>query len=438
MLENIKTILSFKLKELEFRFQTWKRAREISRAYGNSLQESKPRKPRIGKIIKICSISSFALLLVIGLIKVFSFLPSLAAQQPPSGSRSHQKTEQVENKSVDDSTPHDPSAKQIEVAQISDTAQQVKEDTVPEKDTSISVIDHLLAAMPPNSAADYMILSNKATKTMYLLKSGKGRFRIISAYAMASGQQQGRKRTFGDKKTPEGIYYIVGRKEESELSSIYGPIAFVLNYPNQKDRSEKRTGQGIWIHGSEYPDSPPEYTAGCLALANSDILELAETIGFGFAVPVVIISGTEGKAHASEIDFHQMETQRKKISDEYQSQQKVLKQVVTDWKTAWESEDIETYSTFYDTSRFREGNQRWEAFRARKVRTFSIYDTINIEISKFALTSLSESRAVVKFRQVYATNLNRMVNGKRLVFRKRKDAWKIVREGTFPQEELLL
>lgn len=459
MFENIRRNLSYKLKELEFRIQTWRRAREISRAYGSGPQKTVHHKLLNRKAVKIGSISLLAAVMVWGLIKTVSFPPLAAQQTSPGKDSPPPETDMLQSK------PDKPQVKRSEpvpeksrIAAVTDTT-EVKTapdtvtvavasvDSIPEqktnqissvKDTSSTVIDRILSSLPPKSSADFMILANKAEKVLYLLKSGTGRMELFRAYPMASGEHEGPKRTSGDKKTPEGTYFIIGRKERSELSSIYGPIAFVLNYPNRNDKSEKRTGQGIWIHGSEYLNSPPEYTAGCLALANSDVLELADILGSGFAVPVVIISGNKGDAHLSEINFPFIESRRKQFLDRYHSHGKLLEQRVMDWKTAWESKDIETYTTFYNTKDFLEGSQEWDAFRARKLRTFSIYDTIEITVSKFFLTELSDSRAVVKFRQVYSTNLNRMVNGKRLVFVKEQDTWKISREGTFPEEELLL
>ncbi|MFW6244254.1 MAG: L,D-transpeptidase family protein [Fibrobacterota bacterium] len=458
MLENIRRNLSYKLKELEFRIQTWRRAREISRAYGSGSQQPAPHKLLSKKAVQFGSISLIAAVTVWGMIKMIS-LPPLAAQQtlsdksstPPETDllqgepdRPQQKVsepdpENTEIAAVSDTIEGKTAPDTVEVATAFDSIPEQKTTRAsPVKDTSMPLIDQILSSMPPKSSADFMILANKAEKVLYLLKSGTGRLELFRAYPMASGEQEGRKRTSGDKKTPEGSYFIIGRKERSELSSIYGPIAFVLNYPNKNDRSENRSGQGIWIHGSEYLDSPPEYTAGCLALANSDVLELADILGSGFAVPVVIISGKKGKAHLSEIDLQSLESRRKQFLQRYLSQEKLLKQLVMDWKSAWESKDIEKYESFYDTADFLEGSQGWDAFRARKLRTFSIYDTIDITVSKFILIELSQSRAVVKFRQVYSTNLNRMVNGKRLVFVKEQDTWKISREGTFPEEELLL
>jgi murein L,D-transpeptidase YafK len=52
---------------------------------------------------------------------------------------------------------------------------------------------------------------------------------------MATGSQQGQKVTAGDKRTPEGLYLIIERKERYQLSSIYGPLAYVLDYPNEEE-----------------------------------------------------------------------------------------------------------------------------------------------------------------------------------------------------------
>ena len=106
---------------------------------------------------------------------------------------------------------------------------------------------------------------------------------------MAIGENEGVKIREGDKKTPEGIYFIIGRKERSELNKMYGPLAFVLNYPNEEDRKRGRTGNGIWIHGTN-PDSIPLQTRGCLELENVNILELGMHLKTGIGTPIVIIN----------------------------------------------------------------------------------------------------------------------------------------------------
>ena len=89
----------------------------------------------------------------------------------------------------------------------------------------------------------------------------------------SSGQVLGDKQKEGDKKTPEGVYFVESRKTQGLNYQLYGREAYTLNYPNPVDRLHNKTGHGIWIHGRGTPIVPRE-TKGCVALNNNDIAEL--------------------------------------------------------------------------------------------------------------------------------------------------------------------
>jgi hypothetical protein len=80
----------------------------------------------------------------------------------------------------------------------------------------------------------------------------------------------------------------------------------------------------------------------------------------------------------------------------------------------------------------------WDAYIEHKAHTFSLYDTISITLDKIYLSEFSETTAVVKFIQGYRSDRIQVVNGKKLYFVKDKGSWKIYRESTMPNEELLL
>jgi murein L,D-transpeptidase YafK len=276
---------------------------------------------------------------------------------------------------------------------------------------------------------------------MYLFREGREGWEVAKAYPIATGERDGRKTVEGDKMTPEGVYFIIGRKHRSELTNIYGPAAFILDYPNEDDRRERRTGHGIWVHGSERGNIPPLFTQGCVAVSNQDILDIAATFKGGWpGVPVVIVSGEEdAKKHVASVDFQKLKARRADVIAGHNERQGEFERLVMGWKTAWEARDIEAYSTFYLTSGFADGSMKWEAFRDRKKGLFAAYSAIHVDLSDITLTEYTENVATVKFYQVYNTNRNnRMENAKRLIFRKDQGQWKIYREIPFPKEELLL
>jgi murein L,D-transpeptidase YafK len=311
--------------------------------------------------------------------------------------------------------------------------------TQPRSDKAL--VDLFLKAVP-HGISDWLVLVDKYAKVMYIFKEGLNGWEVAKAYSVATGERDGRKTVEGDKMTPEGVYFMIGRKHRSELTNIYGPAAFILDYPNEDDRRERRTGHGIWVHGSERGNIPPLFTQGCVAVANQDILDIVATFKGGWpGVPVVIVSGEEeAKKHVASVDFQKLKTRHAAVVAEHNERQSEFENIVTGWKTAWEARDIETYSTFYFTSGFMDGQMNWTAFRDRKKGLFASYSAIYVDLSGITLTEYTDNMATVKFFQVYNTNRNnRMENAKRLILRRDDQGqWKIYREIPFPKEELLL
>ena len=448
--DDIKRYFALKLKELEFRLHTWKRSQEISRAYGvRGSRAARPGidlgfvKPLAVKAAKAAAAAACLFLLVFGIIKVIPFLTAPNAQAADSGDMFADESmplfEAIEDANLPEAAVMPEGYAELAAADTVAPAAQAAPATPPPPPPSAGVVlADIFKNGIPRGVAERLILGDKAAKILYIFKEAPGGWEIERAYPIATGENDGRKVVEGDKKTPEGVYFIVGRKHRSELTNLYGPAAFILDYPNEDDRRENRTGHGIWLHGSQRGDIPPLFTQGCVAVSNPDILEIAGILRDWAGTPVIIVSGTEGKKHLAAVDFKKLRERRDEVVAHYNKNQEEFTKLVLDWKTAWESKDINAYSEFYSTSAFMDGAQKWDAFRERKTRTFAMYATINIDLSGIVLTELTSNAATVKFYQVYATNLNRLDNGKRLIFRKEQDNWKIYREITFPKEELVL
>lgn len=93
----------------------------------------------------------------------------------------------------------------------------------------------------------------------------------------------------GDARTPIGVYFIQKHLTEFMLPDLYGSGALTLDYPSPIDKLQKRTGSGIWLHGSpslQYA-RPPTATDGCVVLANDDMTRLLQ-LGITKDTPVII------------------------------------------------------------------------------------------------------------------------------------------------------
>ena len=62
-------------------------------------------------------------------------------------------------------------------------------------------------------------------------------------------------------------------KSDRDLPDLYGIGAFPLNYPNELDQHQGKTGYGIWLHGTDksYYSRPPLDSEGCVVLTNLDL-----------------------------------------------------------------------------------------------------------------------------------------------------------------------
>ena len=103
----------------------------------------------------------------------------------------------------------------------------------------------------------------------------------------------GAKLAEGDKRTPEGFYWIDWRKESDKFN-----LSLHISYPNAQDmrRAQQegvRPGSMIMIHGTprddEYPEwffSSLDWTDGCIAMRNNDIRELWNLVKDGTLVEI--------------------------------------------------------------------------------------------------------------------------------------------------------
>ena len=122
------------------------------------------------------------------------------------------------------------------------------------------------------------VLVVKSERRLYLLREG----RPFRSYRVALGLlPSGQKEREGDRHTPEGRYLLDQRKPDSEFF-----LALHVSYPNADDTARARhrrwkPGGSIMIHG--LPNVPrhtldfyhsADWTDGCIALANEDMLEV--------------------------------------------------------------------------------------------------------------------------------------------------------------------
>ena len=122
------------------------------------------------------------------------------------------------------------------------------------------------------------VVVDKGDRKLYLIKDGEP-FRIFD---IALGiRPVGDKQHEGDFKTPEGRYLLDMRNPNSEYF-----LSIHVSYPNGQDIREARSrglnpGGAIMIHGQ--PNEPTrsetyyrtqDWTNGCIAVSNSDMIDI--------------------------------------------------------------------------------------------------------------------------------------------------------------------
>lgn len=100
---------------------------------------------------------------------------------------------------------------------------------------------------------------------VWIKPAGQEKFVLYKTYPIAgSSGGLGPKLAEGDRQMPEGFYHIT--KGALNPNSSYH-LSFNIGYPNSYDRSHKRTGSFIMVHGSNV-------SVGCYAMTDPAIEEI--------------------------------------------------------------------------------------------------------------------------------------------------------------------
>lgn len=264
-----------------------------------------------------------------------------------------------------------------------------------------------------DSEEKYVLVVDTSKATLYVYKNDKGIPRYVTDFYVSIGKLGSEKFSEGDQRTPLGVYFVTAQLEKNRLADIYGINAFPLNYPNEWDARNNRTGSGIWLHGtpSNTYSRPPKASNGCLVLTNEDLEKLAPYLQVG-VTPVII---------ANQIDWSTEPDSgaRAELLDELEN-----------WRSDWASLDTEAYLRHY-ASDFSSDGLNFAAWGKRKALVNGSKSWIKVDISNLSVFTYpgQPDLAVVNFEQDYrSSNLaNRMK--KRQYWLKKNDRWQIIYEG---------
>jgi murein L,D-transpeptidase YafK len=127
---------------------------------------------------------------------------------------------------------------------------------------------------------DYFVVVERSCRTMSVYRRGKW----LRTYENVSfGRMPGVKQYQGDKRTPAGLYKIIGRRVHPRWSRF-----LLLDYPNRNDsENHPDPGSQIGIHGSDEPilnNTGVDWTLGCVSLLNDDVKDFYKLVPDGTLV----------------------------------------------------------------------------------------------------------------------------------------------------------
>lgn len=272
-------------------------------------------------------------------------------------------------------------------------------------------------------AQKHAIVVDTRRARIFVYENANGAPRFLRDYYSSIGKQGWAKEREGDKKTPVGAYFVTSHIPGKKLPDFYGWGAFPLNYPNELDRRQGRTGYGIWIHGvpSDTYARSPLASDGCVVLANPEIEELAAYVKPGLT-PVIITEDVEwlpGEAWRAESD--------------------AFSAVLEQWRRDWESREVERYVSHYARS-FRADGFDYAAWIAHKRRVTEAKKWIKLDLGSVSvLRSPGTPQAmVVTFDQNYRSDTVSQRSRKRQYWIGENGHWKIAYEAELKNAPLAL
>ena len=245
-----------------------------------------------------------------------------------------------------------------------------------------------------------------------------GIYEIVKTYQTVTGKKQGDKKSSGDKRTPEGIYFITGKIMGNKLPAKYGPGALTLDYPNIFDQRLSKTGYGIWIHGVEDDTriSKAYDTDGCVALKNQDWIDLEKYIS-PLETPVII---------TKEMTLVDSNKKMEEIKVE-------INAMLEAWKKSWENSDLNSYLGFYSDSFNTLGKNKKQWYSMKSTLSNYRKGKINVEISDPKILSF-EDQFFVSFLQKYTSPEKEDFGRKFLYLKKENNEYKIISEKWYEEE----
>lgn len=254
----------------------------------------------------------------------------------------------------------------------------------------------------PESVGTVLIAETDTATLHYFGAGGAVGLRTGGSYMSIGLKGAGKQRAW-DRKTPLGVYFITEQLDTSKLHEKYGPTAFPLDYPNIWDRYQRRSGDGIWIHGVTPGGGrrPERDTDGCIALPNDELLALEPRL-VPLSTPVVITRKIRWQS-----------------ADEVAAARAELRRGLDAWVSSYAAGDLHRYLSLYADDFTYRGMDRdqWTAFRTQSI-TNAPPREITLEDVFLLADPEDEGLYLARFRQTIAYDDRTVATVKRLYWRR--------------------
>lgn len=262
----------------------------------------------------------------------------------------------------------------------------------------------------------YVILIDQQSSRVYVYRNEGGDLQLETDYFITIGLKGYGKQKRGDQKTPIGIYHVTRYIDGEELPDLYGEGAFPINYPNAWDLRKKRTGGGIWIHGtpSYTYNRSPRASDGCIVVSNPDFLHINDYIRPELHTPVVV---------AERVNWINR--------DQWLAKRQQVMQLLSTWLIDWESLDHERYRRHYSRTGLDAYGRDFKSWDGHKRWVNRNKTWVEVEYSKLNIFNYpgEEDLILMQFEQSYRSNNLSVDSPKEIYWRKNDALWQIVYEG---------
>ena len=253
----------------------------------------------------------------------------------------------------------------------------------------------------------------------YLFENRFDTPRLIEDYYISIGKAGIDKQIEGDNKTPLGIYRITAYLPDSEIPERYGIGAYPIDYPNDWDRLQGKTGHGIWLHGvarSAY-SRPPLDSDGCMVVSNINLERISDKIDLD-KTPVVLTQKIRW------ITLGENERLRNTLQVQFEQ-----------WRRDWMSLDVDAYLQHYSAnfSTYQHNFNSWQAYKRRIAagKSFIRVETDRQDMFLYPDPAIDDPLIVINFQQIYSSSNFNALSNKQQFWRLEADGkWRIVYEGT--------